>query len=54
MLTTTQKPKTKQELIRALTQANVKSVTVYEGSDLRGLPSRDVIQRANQTVIIIG
>ena len=54
MLTTVQKPKTKQELIKALNQANVKTVMVYEGSDLRGLPSKDMIERSKQTVIIIG
>lgn len=54
MLTKVQKPKTKQDLIKALGQANVRTVTVYEGSDLRSLPSRDVLERTKQTVIIIG
>ena len=54
MLTKHQTPKTKQELIKALTQANVRTVAVYEGEDIRSLPSRDTIQRAKQTVIIVG
>lgn len=54
MLTKIKKPQTKQELIRALGQANVRTVTVYEGSDLRTLPSKDMIERSKQTVIIIG
>jgi len=54
MLTKVQKPKTKQELIKALSQANVRTVMVYEGSEVRGLPSKDVIERSRQTVIIIG
>lgn len=53
MLNKIQKPKTKQELIKALTQANVRTVMVYEGSDLRGLPSKEVIERLRQTVIVI-
>jgi len=54
MLTKVQKPRTKQELIKALSQANVRTVMVYEGSDLRALPSKDQIERSKQTVIIIG
>jgi len=54
MLTKVQKPKTKQELIKSLTQANIRTVMVYEGSEVRGLPSKDVIERSKQTVIIIG
>lgn len=54
MLTKIQKPKTKQELIKALSQANVRTVMVYEGSDLRALPSKEVIERSRQTVIVIG
>lgn len=54
MLNKIQKPKTKQDLIRAINQANIKSISVYEGSDIRNLPSKESIERSNKTVIILG
>jgi len=53
MLSKVQKPKTKQELIKALQSASVQSVTVYEGSDVNLLPSKTDISRQKASVIIL-
>lgn len=53
MLTKTVAPKTKAELIRALQAATFRSVEVFEGDQLMGLPSTDRIRRAKGTVIVL-
>ena len=53
MLSKIQKPKTKHELIRALQSAPIKSVAVYEGSDLGSLPAKTDLVRQGSTVILI-
>ncbi len=53
MLTKTQKPKTKQELIRVLQSAPIKSVEVYEGADLALLPSANALSRSGSSLIVI-
>ena len=40
MLTTSQVPKTKQELIQSLQKANFKSFQVYENLDLLNFPNK--------------
>lgn len=53
MLSKVQKPRTKQELIKALQSASIQSVTVYEGSDLNLLPSKMDLIRQKASVIIV-
>lgn len=53
MLSKIQKPKTKQELIKALQSAPVKSVAVYEGSDLLSLPAKADLVRHSASVIVV-
>lgn len=53
MLSKIQKPKTKQELIKALQSAPIKSVVVYEGSDLNGLPAKADFVRQGASVIVV-
>ena len=53
MLSKVQKPKTKQELIKSLQSATIKSVTVYEESDLTLLPSKSDLIRQKASVIIV-
>jgi hypothetical protein len=53
MLSKVQKPKTKQELIKALQSVPVHSVTVYEGSDVNLIPSKADLVRQKASVIIL-
>ncbi len=53
MLSKIQKPKTKQELIKALQSASVQSITVYEGSDLNLIPSKSDLIRQKASVIVL-
>ena len=53
MLSKIQKPKTKQELIKALQSASIQTVVVYEGSDLNLIPSKSDLIRRKDTVIIL-
>ena len=53
MLSKVQKPKTKQELIKALQSAPIQSVTVYEGSDVNSIPSKSDLIRQKVSVIIL-
>lgn len=53
MLSKVQKPKTKQELIKALQSAPIKSVAVYEGSEVNELPAKSDIIRQGATIIVI-
>jgi hypothetical protein len=54
MINKIEKPKNKQDLIRALNAASFRMVDVYEGSDIKNIPTKDIIERKNLTVIIIG
>ena len=53
MLSKIQSPKTKQELIRSLSDASIQSVTIYEGPGLSRLPSRTELERAKLSVIVV-
>jgi hypothetical protein len=53
MLSKIQKPKSKQELIKALQSASIQSVTVYEGPDVNLLPSKSDLVRQKASVIIV-
>jgi hypothetical protein len=53
MLSKVQKPKTKQELIKALQSSSIQSVTVYEGSDVNLLPSKTDLVRQKASVIVV-
>jgi hypothetical protein len=53
MLSKIQKPKTKQDLIKALQSAPIKSFEVYEGSEVSQLPSKPDLIRQGVTVIVI-
>ena len=53
MLSKIQKPKTKQELIKALQAAPIKSFEIYEGSEVNQLPAKSDLVRHAKAVIII-
>ncbi len=53
MLSKMQKPKTKQELIKALQSPLVKSFEVYEGADLNKLPAKSELGRKAVAVIVL-
>lgn len=53
MLSKVQKPKSKQELVKALQSASIQSVTVYEGSDVNLIPSKSDLIRLKASVIIV-
>lgn len=53
MLSKVQKPKSKQELIKALQTVSIQSVTVYEGSDVNLIPSKSDLIRLKASVIIL-
>ena len=53
MLSKVHKPKTKQDLIRALQSASIKSFEIYEGSGVNQLPSKSDITRQKASVIIV-
>ncbi len=53
MLSKVQKPRAKQELIKALQSASIQSVTVYEESDLNLLPSKMDLIRQKASIIIV-
>jgi hypothetical protein len=53
MLTKVQKPKTKQDLIKALHWASVQAVSVYEGTDVNLIPSKSDLIRQKASVIIV-
>ena len=53
MLSKVQKPKTKQELIKALQAAPIKSFEIYEGSEVNRLPAKSDLIRKGSSVIII-
>jgi hypothetical protein len=53
MLSKTQKPRTRQELIKALQSASIQSITIYEGSDVQQIPSKSDLSRQKASVIIL-
>ncbi len=53
MLSKIQKPKTKQELIRSLQSASIKSFEIYEGADLNKLPAKPELARKAAAVIVL-
>lgn len=53
MLSKIQKPKSKQDLIKALQSAPVKSVEIYEGSEVNQIPAKADLIRQGATVIVI-
>ena len=53
MLSKVQKPKTKQELIKALQAAPIKSFEIYEGSEVNQLPAKSDLIRQGATIIVI-
>jgi hypothetical protein len=53
MLSKVQKPKSKQELIKALQSASIQLVTVYEIDDLNKLPSKSDLIRSKSSVIVV-
>ena len=53
MLSKVHKPKTKQELIRALQSAPIKTFKVYEDTEINQLPSKSELVRQGATVIVV-
>jgi uncharacterized protein YydD (DUF2326 family) len=53
MLSKIQKPKSKQELIKALQSAPIKSFEIYEDTEINQLPSKADITRQKASVIIV-
>jgi len=53
MLSKVQKPKTKQDLIKALQSASIQSVSVYEGPDINSIPSKSDLVRQKASIIIL-
>lgn len=53
MLTKIQKPQTKQDLIRAINQANIKSISVFEGDDLKNIKKEMTNPRLGYTAIFL-
>jgi hypothetical protein len=53
MLSKVHKPKSKQDLIRAIQSAPIKSFKVYEDTEVNQLPSKADLIRQGSTVIVI-
>lgn len=53
MLSKIQKPKTKQDLIKALQSAPIKSFEIYERSEVNQLPAKSDLVRQAAAVIIL-
>ncbi|MCZ8018672.1 hypothetical protein [Novosphingobium sp.] len=53
MLSKIQKPKTKQELIKALQSAPIKSFEIYEGSEVSLMPQKNELTRQGATIIVL-
>lgn len=53
MLNKIQKPKTKQDLIKAINQANIKSISVYEGDEIKRIPRSDLDPKSSYSIIIL-
>ena len=53
MLSKVQKPKTKQELVKAISQANLASFNLYEGNDISKVPTKQDLTRTNAVVLVL-
>lgn len=53
MLSKIQKPKSKQDLIKALQSAPIKSFEIYEGPEVNQLPAKSDLIRQGASVILI-
>ena len=53
MLSKVQKPKTKQDLLKAISQANLASFDLYEGNDLTKVPTKYDLTRTNAVVLVL-
>jgi hypothetical protein len=53
MLTRSETPKTKQELIQSLQRASIRSIDVYEGIQIAKMPSKADLERMKASVIIL-
>ncbi len=53
MLSKIQKPRTKQDLIKALQSASIQSVSVYDGADVNPIPSKTDFIRQKATLIVL-
>lgn len=53
MLSKVQKPKTKQDLVKAISQADLASFELYEGTDLTRVPSKYDLTKANAVVLVL-
>lgn len=53
MLSKLQKPKTKKDLVKAISQANLASFDLYEGTDLPKVPTKHDLTRANAVVLVL-
>ena len=53
MLSRIQKPKTKQELVKAINQANLASFHLYEGNDISKVPTKHELTRTNAVVLVL-
>lgn len=53
MLSKVLKPKTKQDLVKAINQANLASFDIYEGNDISKMPSKNDLTRTNAVVLVL-
>lgn len=53
MINKIQKPKTKQDLIKAINQANIKSILVYEGEEISRINRTHLDPKMGYTVIFL-
>lgn len=53
MLSKIQKPKTKQDLIKSLESAPIKSFDIYEGDEIMKLKSKADLIRQRSTLVVI-
>ena len=53
MLSKVQKPKTKQDLVKAISQANLASFHLYEGNDISKMPTKYDLTRTNAVVLVL-
>ena len=53
MLSKVLKPKTKQDLVKAISQANLASFDLYEGNDLTKVPTKYDLTRTNAVVLVL-
>jgi hypothetical protein len=53
MLSKVQKPKTKQELVKAIQACPFSKFQVYENSEIKNIPSKEHMSRMNYTIIVL-